>query len=172
MRQLVLFAVLATALFSCSGNKNQANNSEPAVELEQLLAVAEQKVDKTVTVVGYVTHTCKHSGKKCFIVGESQNITLRVEAQGEIETFSPELVGSKLAITGVLKEQHLSRETIDEMENDVIVLQHSEEASEEDCAAELSNISDMRKWMKDNNKDYFVIYYMDGQKYDVLDLTN
>ena len=169
MRQFVLFAVLASALFSCSGNKKQAEIADAKVELDQLIAVADQKVDNTVTVVGYVTHTCKHSGKKCFIVGESQKVSLRVEAQGDIETFSPELVGSKLAITGTLKEQHVSREYIDEWESGVILLQQSEEANQESCAAELSSISEWRKWMEDNNKDYYVLYYMDGLKYDVLD---
>jgi hypothetical protein len=169
MKQFVLFAVFATTLFACSGNKKQADLSASAIELDQLLTVADQKVDNTVTVVGYVTHTCKHSGKKCFIVGESQEVSFRIEAQGEIETFSPELIGSKLAITGTLKEQQLSREYIDELENEVIQLQTNEEASEEACAAELSNISDMRKWMKEHDKDYYSIYYMDGLKYEVLE---
>ena len=168
MKQFVLFAVLATVLFSCSGNKNQTEVSGSAVELDQLLTFAEQKVDETVTVVGYVTHTCMHSGKKCFIVGESQEVSLRVEAQGEIETFSAELVGSKLAITGVLKEQHISEGTINELEESVKLLEN-QEGMEEVCAAELSNISDMRQWMANHGKDYYVMYYMDGEKYDILD---
>jgi len=168
MKQLVFLAVLASALLSCSGSQKQAAVSDTAVELDQLLVVADQKVDNTLTVVGYVTHTCKHAGKKCFIVGESQEVSLRVEAEGEIEAFSAELVGSKLAITGILKEQRLSREYIDEYENDVKQLE-GQEGMAETCAAELSNINDMRKWMADNNKDYYVIYYMDGLTYDVLD---
>src|SRR5215469_8008586 len=136
MRQLVLLAVLVSALFSCSGNKNQAAIQDDKIELDQLLAVADQKVDSTLTVVGYVTHTCKHTGKRCFIVGESQDLSLRVEAQGEIETFSPELIGSKLAVTGILKEQRLSNEYINEMETDVKLQQLNEEMSEEACATE------------------------------------
>jgi len=108
MKQIFVFSVLALALFSCSGNRNQAENTDIALELDYLLTIAEQEVDKTVTVVGYVTHTCKHSGKRCFIVGESQKVSLQVEAEGEIESFSAELVGSKLAITGTLKEHRLS----------------------------------------------------------------
>ena len=168
MKQLFIFSVLALALFSCSGNKKQAEAPVPAFELDNLLAVADQKVDATVTVVGYVTHTCKHSGKRCFIVGESQEASIRVEAEGEIETFSSELIGSKLAITGVLKEYQLSEEYINEMESEVKQLEESAGMAEV-CAAELSNISDMRKWMKEHDKNYFVIYYMDGLKYDVLD---
>ena len=168
MKQIFLFSVLALALFSCSGNNKQAETAVGSYELDNLLAVADQKVDETLTVVGYVTHTCMHSGKKCFIVGESQEASFRIEAQGDIETFSSELIGSKLAVTGVLKEQQISEEYINEMEIEVKQLEN-EDGMEETCATELSNISDMRKWMKDHDKNYYVIYYMDGLKYDVLD---
>ena len=70
MKQLFLFTVLSFALFSCSANKKQADTaSSYTYELDRLLAVADQKVNDTITLVGYVTHTCKHSGKKCFVVG-------------------------------------------------------------------------------------------------------
>jgi len=167
MKRLFLFSVVLFALLSCSGNNKQVEASAPTFELDKLLAVADRNVDSTLTVVGYVTHTCMHSGKKCFIVGESQKVSFQVMANGEIETFSADLVGSKLAITGVLKEYQMSEEYIDEMETEVKELEN-EEGMAETCAAELSNISEMRQWMKDNGKDYYVMYYMDGQKYDVL----
>jgi len=171
MKQFFLFFVSVLVLFSCSGGKNkQAEASAVAYGLDNLLAVAEQEVDKTVTVVGYVTHTCKHSGKRCFIVGESQAVSLRVEIdpEGEIEMFTPELIGSKLAITGILKEEHWSEEDINERENNVEQFRQAGGSSEV-CTAELSNISDMRKWMMENNKNYYIIYYMDGLKYELLD---
>ena len=168
MKQLLICSILAAVLFSCSGIKKQAETPAPSFELDNLLAVADRQVDSTLTVVGYVTHTCKHSGKRCFIVGESQEASIRVEAQGEIETFSPELIGSKLAITGVLKEQQLSEEYISDFESQVKALE-GQEGMAEVCAAELSSISDMRKWMKEHDKNFFVIYYMDGLKYNILD---
>ena len=168
MKQLFVFLVFVIALSSCLGNKKQAETSATSYELDNLLAVADQNVDETLTVVGYVTHTCKHSGKRCFIVGESQETSMRVEAQGEIETFSSELIGSKLAITGTLKEYQLSEDYINEMENEVKQMEQ-EEGMADVCAAELSNISEMRQWMKDHGKNYYVIYYMDGLKFDVMD---
>jgi len=170
MRQFFVLAAFAFAFafFSCSGNRH-ADASASIFELDNLLAVADQQVGDTITVAGFVTHVCKHSGKKCFIVGESQKTTLRVEAGGEIETFPAELIGSKLSITGVLKEQRVSQEIIDGMENDVLAIQKEGKASEEACAAELNNISEWRQWMKDNNKDYYALYYMDGLKFEKLD---
>ena len=169
--------VLSAAMISCSGNKKQSDVSDKTqtqetttfatFELDELLPVAEENLGNTVTVVGYVTHTCKHAGKRCFIVGESQQVSIRVEAKGEIGGFNRELVGSKLAITGVLKERRLEEEFIDQMERDV-AQKAAEGESEEHCSTELKNISDMRKWMADNNKDYYVIYFMDGLSFEEL----
>ena len=166
MKNILLLVVLAAAICSCSSNQKQSG--VPVFELDQLLAVAEQEVENTLTVVGYVTHTCKHSGKRCFIIGESQKATMRVEAMGEIGGFDRDLVGSKLAITGELKERRLSEEFIAEMEKNVHQ-RMEEDGSAETCAAELSNINDMRKWMEEHGKDYYAIYYMDGLSFDVLD---
>jgi hypothetical protein len=179
MKQLFLLAAMSAVLFSCNGNKKTASveNSDvstsvvaglPVFELDDLLQVAEQEVEKTVKVVGYVTHTCKHSGKRCFIVGESQQASMRVEAKGEIGGFNRELVGSKLEITGILKERRLTKEYIAQMEKNVEI-KKQEDASAESCAAELSNISDMRQWMKDHNKEHFSIFYMDGLEYATLE---
>ena len=166
MKHLFLFTFLSLVLFSCSGNKKQAEVT--TFELDELLAVAENHLEDTLTVVGYVTHTCVHSGQRCFIVGESQKVSLRVEATGEIGGFDSELVGAKLSIKGILKENRLSQEYINEMENEVKQLEQ-EDGSAETCAAELSNINDMRNWMQENNKDYYVIYYMDGLSYEKLE---
>ncbi|MDR3245822.1 MAG: hypothetical protein LBT50_05250 [Prevotellaceae bacterium] len=177
VKRLILLAVLIAAFAACGGNKKTekaksdvtaSETTASVFELDKLLQAAEQEKDKTVKVVGYVTHTCKHSGKRCFIVGESHKASMRVEAKGEIGGFNRELVGAKLEITGVLKERRLTKEYIDQLEKDVSA-KAEEDATAESCAAELSNISDMRNWMKDNNKEYYSIYYMDGLNYSQLD---
>ncbi|MDR0686428.1 MAG: hypothetical protein LBF79_03090 [Dysgonamonadaceae bacterium] len=180
MKRLSLSIALAVALAACNGgNKktesaenNDVNTSEsadlPVFELDDLLPVADRQLDKTIKVVGYVTHTCKHAGKRCFIVGETQQASMRVEAKGNIGGFNRELVGSKLEIIGILKERRLTKEYISQMEQNV-ELKKQEDGAAESCAAELSNINDMRKWMKAHNKDYYSIFYMDGLDYAALE---
>lgn len=165
-------------LASCSNkqtNQTQQQTGDTAVadvqayKLDSLLSVADQLTDKTVTVRGFVTHTCKHSGKRCFIVGDDQKTSFRVEAKGDIGGFNRELIGSELAITGVVKERRLTKEYIDQYEEQVNEKKAKEDGSAETCQAELNNIQGMREWMKSNNKDYYSIYYMDGEKYDVIE---
>ena len=178
MKQIIFAVALALCIVSCNSNKKtesteDANNTELnagilALELDSLLTDADQLLDQTVKVRGYVTHTCKHSGKRCFIVGDSQKASMRVEAKGEIGGFNKELVGSKLEITGTVKERRLSQEYIAQMEKEVNEKSLKEDGSAETCQAELNNISEMKAWMKEQNKDYYSIYYMDGQSYEVL----
>lgn len=181
MKNLIFLALVAMCLASCtSKNTEKERNGSDSTSLAQasdiaiypldsLLAIADQLVDKTVTVKGSVTHTCKHSGKRCFIVGDNENVSMRVEAKGNIGGFNRELVGSELAITGVVKERRLTKEYIDQYEKDVNEKKVKEDGSAETCQAELANISEMRDWMKKNNKDYYAIYYMDGEEFSIVE---
>ena len=176
----VLF--LAAVLFLMTGcaNKKTEQSSDVAIDvttvkeakvytLDELLANAESLLEKTVTVRGSVTHTCVHSGKRCFIVGEDPNVSMRIEAKGEIGGFNRELIGSELAITGVLKERRLTKEYIDQYEKEVNEKAATEDGSAESCAAELSNIQGMKDWMEANGKDFYAIYFMDGESYEVVE---
>ena len=103
----ILFLAAALLTMAACNNKSaeqqragqeenvEAHASEvPVYKLDSLLKVADRMVDQTVTVRGFVTHTCKHSGKRCFIVGDDPNTSFRVEAGGEIGGFNRELTGS------------------------------------------------------------------------------
>lgn len=181
MKKMMFLAIVAICLASCTSKNTEkkeivtdstsvAQTSDIAVyPLDSLLAVADQLVDKKVIVKGSVTHTCKHSGKRCFIVGDNENVSMRVEAKGNIGGFNRELVGSELAITGVVKERRLTKEYIDQYEKDVNEKKVKEDGSAESCQAELANISEMRDWMKNNNKDYYAIYYMDGEEFSIVE---
>lgn len=181
MKKMMFLAIVAICLASCTSKSadNKGNNSDSTsvvqvsdlavYPLDSLLAVADQLVDKKVTVKGSVTHTCKHSGKRCFIVGDNENVSMRVEAKGNIGGFNRELVGSELAITGIVKERRLTKEYIDQYEKDVNEKKVKEDGSAETCQAELANINEMRDWMKKNNKDYYAIYYMDGEEFSIVE---
>ncbi|HIW97043.1 MAG TPA: hypothetical protein H9866_00940 [Candidatus Tidjanibacter gallistercoris] len=183
MKKTLLFAAALCLLASCGNNgrstmKTSDTAAAPAApapaavtvyEVGDLLREADGLVGKTVTVRGYVTHTCKHSGKRCFIVGDDQKTSLRVEAKGSIGGFNRELIGSQLDITGILRENRLSREYLDRMEKDLNEKKIEEDGSAETCEAELANIDGMKAWMKEHGRDYYSVYYLDGEDYEVVE---
>ncbi len=176
-----LIALVALLAVSCigAGNSNQTSTSEAQQQtkaeiktysLEELLEVASTLVDEKVTIKANVTHTCKHSGRRCFVTGDNPNVSFRVEAAGSrLGGFNRELVGSELAITGILREKRLTQEYIDQWEEQVKEKEGKEDGSAESCGAETANIQSIRKWMKDNGKDYYATYYMDGESYEVIE---
>lgn len=166
MKKLYFFiAALAVsvAFTSCGNSKKQSEetsttelvaqkiDASKALYVEEILKNAEQEVGKEITLKGFVTHTCKHSGRRCFVMGNDQKTSIRVEARGNIGGFNRELIGSELVIKGILKEKQ------------------GKEGNGETCDAELSNIENMRKWMKENNKDYYSIYFVEGTDYEVVE---
>ena len=178
---IFILTLSALILASCTNTGKQQNgkasNTETAsaetvvYDADTLYAIAESFVDQPITVKGYVTHTCKHAGKRCFITGDQQKFSIRVEAKGDIGGFNRELAGTQLAIEGILRERKLTQAEIADMEMDVNErLKQVEDGSAETCEAELANINEMREWMQEQGKDYYAIYYIDGLSYQ--EMTN
>ncbi|MHA7111614.1 hypothetical protein ACRTDU_15895 [Sunxiuqinia elliptica] len=166
---VILMAACQSKIKQESANPKTESIQTNVVVVDQLLAKAETLVDKPVVVQGHVTHTCKHSGKRCFIVGDDANLSIRVEAGGQILGFNRELVGNSIAVKGILKERRLTAEYIDQWEEKVKNQEAQEDGSAETCAAEMNNINNMRQWMEDNEKNYYSIYYINGENYDIVD---
>lgn len=154
-----------TVVSSESGKSANATN---ALCVEDILKDAENNLGKEVTLKGYITHTCKHSGRRCFVMGNDQKTTIRVESKGNIGRFNRELIGSEVLIKGILRENRLTKEYIDQAEEELREKQSKSEGDGETCDAEMSNIKNMREWMKANNKDYYSVFYLDGTDYEVI----
>lgn len=178
MKKFMYLAVAALALnlAACGNSSKKAGatintitvSSAQTQYVEEILASADSNVGKEVTLKGFITHTCKHSGRRCFVVGKDQQTSIRVEAKGEIGGFNRELIGSEVIIKGILRENKLSKEYIDQMEEAVNEKKAGGESTES-CESEMQNITAMRRWMKEHNKDSYSVYYIDGINYEVVE---
>ncbi|WP_372645206.1 hypothetical protein [Ancylomarina sp.] len=178
MKYLSLLA-LCLALLSCnftqSDSKKQKTEAAVLTEgasltlnIEQVMAVAANKVGQEIKFKGLVNHVCAHSGKRCILKSADGNLSIRVEATGNLEGFNKEIAGNDLLVTGILREKRLATSEIDEWETDVKE-KHKDEEGGKQCSSEMANIKEMRAWMKANNKDYYAIYYVDGTSYEVVE---
>ncbi len=169
-RKSLLLVLISLFVISCQ-NKTEENKNQTtdllanAQTVTELLNSAEQNIDSLVKVKGTVTHTCKHSGRRCFIA-DSTETSIRVEATEKIGGFNQELVGSEIVVEGFLREKRLEKAYIDKWEAKTLKEKATAEETEADhCDTELNSIKKMRAWMKQHNKDYYSTYYIDGNDF-------
>ena len=173
MKYLGVF-ILCIAMLACNTDKKKKQEEPKSVQsehttltIDQVMQIAETNVGKEVCFKGIVNHVCAHSGKRCILKNEDGKLSIRVEATGDLEGFSKEMAGNDLLVTGILREKRLNEAYIKEWENEVKA-KHGAENEGEHCSSEMANIKDMRDWMKENNKDYYAIYYVDGTAYEIV----
>jgi hypothetical protein len=166
-RKILIVALFAITVLACN---NTQKTTSKVYDVTQLLAVAENKIDTEVEITGRVNHVCSHSGRRCFLIDSTGDFSIRVEAGGQIESFSKEIIGSEIKVKGILKEEQLTADEITEWENELKEKDvQSAENQGETCSAEMANINNMRQWMKDHNKNYYAIYYIDGIQYALVE---
>ncbi len=169
-KKSLLFVLISLFVISCQNkteeNKNQVVDlSANAQTVSEVLNTAEKNIDSLVTVKGTVTHTCRHSGKRCFIADSLENASIRVEATKKIGGFNQELVGSEIVVTGTLREKRLEKAYIDKWEAKTLKEKIEAEDGGKHCNTELANIKKMKDWMKKHNKNYYSVYYIEGNDF-------
>jgi hypothetical protein len=157
MRKLSVLILLALFVFACGSRQNQTATSEDAVvvlTVDELLASAAEHVDKEIVISGLITHVCKHGGQRCFVMGLTDDITIRVEAGDEIESFKQEHVGDVLQITGIFK---------------LVPVDGGHACSEEDAKAQtVTEGTVVAETAVDSEEEYVPAYYIEGMKFIVL----
>src|SRR5690554_175536 len=104
---LLLIAALVISMVSCKQSAQQDSYSCDATPVEThalifdadtIYTIAETFIDQPITVKGYATHVCSHSGKRCFLTGDGQKYSIRGDAEGDIGRFDQEQVGKLLTV--------------------------------------------------------------------------
>ena len=72
------------------------------VSVDELYASPQKYLDKKVALSGLVVHTCKKSGKKMFLIGSNDSISVKVQASDKISKFEPSLEGNKVVASGII----------------------------------------------------------------------
>ena len=180
----IAIALLAVAVIGTScGNKQQESSSDTtteqttssALEIDSLLANAENLAGKEVTIEGVCTHTCKHGAKKIFLMGSDDTQVIRVEA-GTLGAFDPKCVNSIVRVTGTLKEQRIDEAYLQNWEAQKHGTGEAGCDTEKKARGETANtpearIADFRAKIADrkasSGKEYLSFYFMEANSYEV-----
>lgn len=138
---------------------------------------------KDVAVRGYVKKVCC-SGNKCFLADDDEaEKTLTMMANEETGKYNKELKGKSVKFVGEVKENRITKEMIAESEakqaEEVAKSNHNcdngqaekkeEKGHDHKHCSKNKDFSEMKKWMEENKKDYYPVYYVEVKKYEVME---
>ena len=180
MKKSVLFLFSMVVLLSCtnqSKQKKDAKSAEMAVlTVDEIQSQGKDLVGKEVLVKGTVTHVCKESGARCFVMGSTEDISIRIEA-GKIGSFSQEQMGSDIQVRGILREVQLDEEDLAKMEKSAAAGEsanighslghdapgmHSVTGENKDSIIQAEKLAQMNQKMAESKEGYIPVYYLDG----------
>lgn len=181
-RTIQLFFVLFLfVVAACStGNKedaNKATSDTAKITVLTFLQQADSLVEKPVIIEGTVLHTCKHGGKRLFLIDGPDSVRVEVTTGPSITSFDESLVGSRILITGVLKEERIDAKYLNDWENEVKKPEenhkvgiHTGAKGHEDAGVneKLEQINALREELKNSGKDHLSNFSIEAIKFAVI----
>lgn len=172
---ILLSLMLATMACQTSQKKSTEGSSEiHQFTVDEIQTKGYDYVGKEVAITGTVSHVCKHSGQRCFLMGSGEELTIRVEAGHQIGSFNQEQMGSDLMVTGVLQEIRIDDAYLAEMEAEAGTCSEEEAEHTHDGNHEVdggnhdqdkqNQLAEMRQKIEASGKGYYSIFYLDGTK--------
>jgi hypothetical protein len=176
-----LVILFAGILSSCdSGLKEKARDTSHDTILVTVLTFtgqADSLANRHVIIEGTVLHTCKHGGKRMFLVDGSDSIRVEITTGGDIAKFDEALIGSRVRVWGILKEERVDEKYLNEWENEVKNPTESHETGlhsgaqgheNQDAKDKLDNIASLRADLKASGKDHLSFFSIEAWKYTEL----
>ena len=157
---------VAAMLTACGGKANKevaktASLIETATPIDSMLSQMGKHVGDTIAISGTVRHTCKHSGRRCFISGDDRSKSIRIEAGGNIGGFNKELIGSQIAVKGVVKEIRTTKEDFLKYRAE-LEAQKAQGTEADHCESSIGDIDAKLAKMEQDGKAYWSDYYLAG----------
>ncbi|MEI8114786.1 MAG: hypothetical protein WCI54_14210 [Bacteroidia bacterium] len=180
MKKSFLLLLSFVLLISCSNQSKQKKDDKSAelavLTVDEVQLKGKDLVGKEVFVKGTVTHVCKESGARCFVMGSTEDVSIRIEA-GKIGSFSQEQMGSDIQVRGILREVQLDEEDLAEMEKSAAAgesanighalgsdapAMHSVVGSNKDSIIQAEKLNQMNQKLAESKEGYVPVYYLDG----------
>lgn len=180
MKTKLLFVLALALFFSCSSRNNQKKDAKSeelaALTVEEVQAQGNDLVGKEVVIKGTVTHVCKESGARCFVMGANEDNSIRIEA-GKIGSFSQEQMGSDIKVRGILREVKLDSQDLAAMEKSAAEggsankehalghdgqSMHAVDGGKHDSLTKAKKLAEMSQKLSESKEAYLPVYYLEG----------
>ncbi len=165
-------------LFACNSANKDAGTAGKSDTTRLTVMTFEKQADscinKPVIIEGTVFHTCKHGGKRMFLVDGTDSIRVEVTAGPNIAKFDEALIGSRVRVFGTLKEERIDAKYLNEWEAEVKKPTENHEVGvhtgakgheDQDAQDKLDNINSLRADLKNSGKDHLSFFSIEGDHY-------
>ena len=172
-----LFSILIISVFffvSCNqGNEESGEIKSDTAFLTVLTfdTSAYQFVDKPVIIEGTVLHTCKHGGKRMFLVDGTDSVRVEITAGPDVTMFEESLIGTRVRVSGTLKEERIDEKYLNEWENEVKQPVENHDAGihtgakgheDQGTQEKLDQINSLREDLKSSGNDHLSFYSIEA----------
>ena len=172
----ILFSIFILSACDHGVKKSEADHSKDTVKMavQTFDQKADSFINRSVVIEGTVLHTCKHGGKRMFIVNGADSIRVEITAGQDISKFDEALAGSKVRVFGILKEERIDAKYLNEWEAEVKkpeenhnVGVHTGAKGHEDQGVQekLDQINALREDLKRSGKDHLSFFSIEATKY-------
>ena len=168
IRKLFLSPVLLLFLFTSCNRSDKESETENNTDTARMTVAAfdtsaYHSVGKPVIIEGTVLHTCKHGGKRMFLADGNDSVTVEITTGPDIPKFDENLVGSRVRVTGILKEERIDEKYLNEWEAEVKKPAENHDAGihtgtkghiDQGVQEKLDQINSLREQLKNSRKDH------------------
>ena len=112
-----------------------------------------------------------------FLVDRNDSVRVEVTAGKDIPKFDEKLVGSRLRVLGVLKEEKIDEKYLNEWENEVKKPEENHDAGvhtgakgheDQGTQDKLDQINSLREDLKKSGKDHLSFYSIEASKFEEI----
>lgn len=129
IKRNLFFALLAFVVVACGSNQkedqkttdeSQITAAEPVVlAIADYSAKAGELVGQEVVLEGLVDHVCAHGGARMFLVATDTDERVKVVTGEDMASFSTDLEGETVVVTGVMDELRIDSVYLAEWEEEL-----------------------------------------------------
>ena len=135
-RQFSILLAMTAILFCAAYTTAETAKKVKTYTVDQLIAKAPSLVGQTVQVKGICKHVCATTGRKLFLLSEDGTKMFRFNAGSKITKFDPTARGKEVSIIGVVAEQRITKEDLDQQEAKAIEAERTQSVNKEHCSTE------------------------------------
>jgi len=200
IKKIYFLVFIATIAFACNNTQqsgetktNEATETATEVTVANFEQMAGDLVGKEVSLKGLVNHTCKHSGKRMFLVADDSEESIEIVAGDNIDSFDAELEGSDVVVNGIVAELRVDENYLAEWEVEIMSEDEEEEhkihdgnhegeghdedeegegeegedLEEEQHGTDIEKIENLRNMLKESGKDHLSFYSIECISFEV-----